>query len=456
MTTDTAALENRSKRYKAVWRWHFYAGLMVIPVLMLLTISGLGMLIAKPIDDALNQHLLVIEAQEKRLADSVLLGNVKEHYQHDMVTLYIPAQVENASAVFSLKPAHAQGHGGHNPESLLVYVNPYTGKILGDRASSDSWYNTVKTLHGSIYLGDTGDLIIEITAGFAVLLIVTGLYLAWPGQGWQTLLPPRRLKSRADWRQLHRTIGWFIAIPLFFFLMSGLAWTNIWGGKFVQPWNSVIGTNYNASEVTHSSLNDQGAHRVPWALEQTALPQSHGDLNKLTLDDVTKFAQEHGFKGFRVHLPQGHHSVWTISATTMAGDITNPLGDNIVHLEPSNGQVLANISFSDYSAIGKAMAAFIPFHEGNLGLWNWLLNIVLVVIIFMLMVSGLVMWFKRQRQKSFSVNAPKAAKQQGRNVILIMCLLSLCFPMTAAALLCIILIDWLITARLVFWNSVIK
>ncbi|MDO6444272.1 PepSY domain-containing protein [Colwellia sp. 1_MG-2023] len=456
MTTENLPMENHNKRYKAVWRWHFYAGLMVIPILMLLTISGLLMLLAKPVDDALNQHLLIVESQENRLADSVLLNKVKENYQHDSVKLYIPAQHENASAVFSLEPAHTQGHGGHNPKSILVYVNPYTGKVLGDRVSSDSWYETVKTLHGSIYLGDIGDLIIEVTAGFAVMLVFTGLYLAWPVQGWRTLLPPKKFQSRADWRQLHKTIGWLIAIPLFFFLISGLAWTNIWGGKLIQPWNSLPGTSFKTSEANHSDLNDHGAHRVPWALEQTPLPKSHGHDIHLTLNEVTKIAKEFGFQGFRVHLPQGHHSVWTISATTMAGDITNPLAENIVHLDPSTGQVLANITFDDYPAMGKAMAAFIPFHEGNLGRWNWLLNIVFVVIIFMLMVSGLVMWLKRQRQHTISVNAPKAAKINTRNVAIIMMVFSLFFPMTAVTLIGIICVDWLMTARITLWRRLVK
>jgi len=37
-TRDAAA---SSKLYRAIWRWHFYAGLFVVPFLMMLAITGL-------------------------------------------------------------------------------------------------------------------------------------------------------------------------------------------------------------------------------------------------------------------------------------------------------------------------------------------------------------------------------------------------------------------------------
>ena len=36
--------------YLAVWRWHFYARLLVVPFLLVLATSGLVMLLRRPID----------------------------------------------------------------------------------------------------------------------------------------------------------------------------------------------------------------------------------------------------------------------------------------------------------------------------------------------------------------------------------------------------------------------
>ncbi|HBC19258.1 MAG TPA: PepSY domain-containing protein, partial [Alcanivorax sp.] len=79
-----------------------------------------------------------------------------------------------------------------------------------------SLYARIKTFHGSLFLGDLGDALIEIAAGLAVLMIVTGLYLAWPKGGLRALIPSRTVSSRADWRGWHLGIGWLIALPLLF------------------------------------------------------------------------------------------------------------------------------------------------------------------------------------------------------------------------------------------------
>ena len=85
-------------------------------------------------------------------------------------------------------------------------------------------------------------------------------------------------RQRSFNRALYRRL---IALPLLFFLVSGLAWTNIWGGKIVQPWGSLPGTTYKARQAVeteqkterppvtdHASMNEAGLHRVPWAVEQ--------------------------------------------------------------------------------------------------------------------------------------------------------------------------------------------
>ena len=45
-TKPTSQNEQRAnRRYLTVWRWHFYAGLLVAPFLTLLAVTGLGMLL---------------------------------------------------------------------------------------------------------------------------------------------------------------------------------------------------------------------------------------------------------------------------------------------------------------------------------------------------------------------------------------------------------------------------
>lgn len=456
MTRTSPAPSAPRRFYAAVWRWHFMIGVLVIPFLFLLAFSGLLMLFSKPLDNALNEPLLTVKVGEKPLPATVLLDTVEQNYPHAVVKLYLPPAAKDQSARFSLQPHSHAGHGGHHAPSTLVHLNPYTGEILGDQDPAASVYSRIKTFHGSLFMGSLGDALIEIAAGLAVLMIVSGLYLAWPKGGERPPAPAKKTGQREGWRRWHLSLGWLIALPLLFFLISGLAWTNIWGGKIVQPWGSLPGTTYKApqesladkkaepqSAADHASMNEEGLHRVPWALEQTPMPESASGDNAVQLDEVVALAGHQGLGHFRVHFPQGDSGVWTVSATTIAGDIDNPASERIVHLDPHSGQVLQDIHFADYPIMGKAMAASIPLHQGDLGLWNWLLNVLLVCLIMALIITGALLWWKRQSRRV----PPRAEAGPARAVGLIMLLVALAFPLSAVALLGIILLDAVLTAR---------
>jgi hypothetical protein len=51
-----------------------------------------------------------------------------------------------------------------------------------------------------------------------------------------------------------------------------------------------------------------------------------------------------GFAGqFHINLPQDEKGVYTVSADTMSGDLTNPFKDRTVHIDHYTGRVLADV-----------------------------------------------------------------------------------------------------------------
>ena len=440
---------NVKQLYLALWRWHFYAGLFVIPFLLMLTLSGFGMLIAKPVEAFFNPTFTMVDAGAKPLSAQALLSSVDARYPQFDVKLYIPSTVDTEAAKFVVVSGGGEGHGGHHKQSLMVYVNPYTGALLGAKDPADSFYALLETFHGSLFMGDIGDNLIEIASGLGVLMIISGLYLAWAKSNSPNKTSLFILKSRAGWRRLHRLIGFVIAIPLFLFLLSGLSWTNIWGGVLVQPWGSLPGTGFEVpkTEITHDAMNEHGAHKVPWALEQTPLPESKTAEQTLGLNSIVGIAKGKGLTHYRIHFPKSERRAWTISSTTIAGDITNPFAERTVHIDQSNGQILADLPFADYPTLGKAMAAFVPLHQGDLGWWNWLVNVFLLLVILAMMVSGVMIWIKRRPKKRFQLAPPSVASQGHYTVFGIMFIISLCFPLSALALGVIIVVDFLLISR---------
>ena len=149
--------------YRSVWRWHFYTGLFVIPFLLILSLSGLLMLISKTVENWLTQPTISIPADTRKLSATSLLDLVRTNYPDTTLLLYIPPKNDEDYAQFSLKQASAHGHSGHNAPSTTVQINPYNGEILEGLVSTASIYEKIKTLHGSLFLGSIGDnLIIQI------------------------------------------------------------------------------------------------------------------------------------------------------------------------------------------------------------------------------------------------------------------------------------------------------
>ena len=64
-----------SDLYRAVWRWHFYAGLLVLPFMITLAVTGALYLFRDGIDSYVHADLKRIETRQGvRLAPSALVA----------------------------------------------------------------------------------------------------------------------------------------------------------------------------------------------------------------------------------------------------------------------------------------------------------------------------------------------------------------------------------------------
>jgi uncharacterized iron-regulated membrane protein len=260
---------------------------------------------------------------------------------------------------------------------------------------------------------------------------------------------------------LHASIGFWLSGALMVFLLTGMAWTGVWGGKLVQAWSTFPATKWDAvpkSDTTHASLNPAGQHEVPWGLEQTAMPASGSDAglpgvpagSAVDLSSVTALATQLGFKGqFHVQVPRGDDGVFTVSADSMSGDTTDPTADRTVHIDRYTGKVLAEAAFTDYSVAAQAMAVGTALHQGDLGWWNAGLNMLFCAAVAFLCASGVVMWWKRRPAGSSRLVAPGMPQdiKRWKTGAVVMLSVALAFPLAGAALVGFLLLDALLLSR---------
>lgn len=455
---DATEKTQTNKLYLAAWRWHFYAGIYVIPFLLMLSFTGLIMLFGDQIDSVqFREQLFVTEGTQLMSAEAQLL-TAQEAFPDATLSEFIPATQPDRSTQIS-----ARMEDGRN---LTIFVNPYTNEVLGSLDKDTTWYAWANGIHGSFMLGERGDTLIEIAAGLGVMLVITGLYLWLPRDRQklrQAFLPRLRGKGRKIWRDLHASVGFYASLGLLFFLISGLSWTNVWGGQFVQAWNSFPAEKWGAvslSADTHADLNHGVLDEVPWALEQTPLPASGSLAGQpgipadfpVNVDTVMAFARDNGFTGYRVNLPMDAEGVYTISADTMSGDITNATQDRTVHIDQYSGNVLGEVGFADYSLMAKGMAAGIALHQGDMGAWNMIGNLLFISGILFITISGIVMWWLRRPKGMLRLSAPPMPKDMPlwKGAVFIMLLLSLAFPLVGITLLALLAFDLLIISRVPF------
>lgn len=445
-----------SRFHAVAWRWHFYAGLYVVPFLLMLALTGLVMVFFTGFQTRLGPVVTVSVMEHAPLPVSAQAQAVLELRSQATLREYIaPATPERASWFVVARDGVNEA----------VAVDPYTAQVLQLVDKDHTGFAWAEKIHGTLLLGDVGDRLIEIAAGFAIVMVVTGLYLWWPrgGTRWaQVLLPDLRLKGRLWWRSLHASVGFWLSAVLLVFLLTGLSWTGVWGAQFAQPWGTFPAAKWDAvptSDAPHATLNAGGQHEVPWGLEQTPLPVSGSSAGApglraaqpVDLDTVATLAKQLGFTGqHHIQLPQTDTGVFTISADTMSGDLGNPTQDRTVHVDRYSGRVLAEAAYADYPLLAKGMAVGIALHQGDLGLWNAVLNVLFCAAIVLLCISGIVMWWKRRPARSWRLVAPPVPRELPlwKGGALVMCAVALAFPLTGAVLFAVLLLDGLVVSRL--------
>lgn len=167
--------------YKAIWRWHFYAGLVFTPFLLILAVTG-GMYLFKPqIEEKLYHDLYHVQAQSQSVSPSAQVQAVKEKYPDADVLTYKPSErsTHSSEVGISLKD-----------HTYTIFVNPHNGHIIGKLDDSSRLMNQIEEFHGELMAGTAGDRIVELAACWAIVLIVTGAFLWWPQK--------RQNKRRAD------------------------------------------------------------------------------------------------------------------------------------------------------------------------------------------------------------------------------------------------------------------
>ncbi len=170
-------MDNKSKQkssaniYQIVWRWHFYAGIIFAPFLLILAITGAIYLFKPQIEGVLYEDYYNVIEQGEKLVPSEHIESVLDQFPEAQITSYRPGEERTRSAEVKISL---------NGESYTIFVNPYTADIIGKLNEKDRFIDRVEEFHGELMIGTVGDRIVELAACWTLLLVITGLYIWFP------------------------------------------------------------------------------------------------------------------------------------------------------------------------------------------------------------------------------------------------------------------------------------
>ena len=447
----------RSELWRSIWRTHFYAAIISFPVMAWFAISGLVILYQQPLKAWVHHDLVHVTQTGSPSSLDRQLASAQRAYPSFTLSSVTPARKADESTTFSMVDGKGTAHD--------VYVNPYNERVLGQTiAGAADLTDFARSYHGSLLprsilvpmpalaglLGsgpgvmhiELGEVLVEIFAGWGLVLAVTGIYLWVPrrrGSGRAMFVPKLSRRGRPLWRDLHAVVGWFLACMLAFFVVSGLPWSSFWGANWsafaakVTPNQQVDFWSWEgpSSKLPHLGDVSRDGTPVAWAGKDDVLPASMppsmpgmnmGSMAKpsttnaagniaavASLDSVVRAAHDEGMlPGYTITPPsnadlKGKHpryGVWVL---------TNPWPSSLgqqgaVYLNEFTAATLARSDASTWGALQRGTELGVQSHMGTeFGLLNRIVLTLACLAVLWSITTGALMWNARRRAGTLGI-----------------------------------------------------
>jgi uncharacterized iron-regulated membrane protein len=435
--------------YRRVWRWHFFAGLLVAPVLLVLALTGALYLFDAEIDAWWTRDIGTVApttaarplGEQEAAVQAAYPGATLKRYQHP------PAP--DRAAIWGLETRDGR--------ALDVYVDPYRARIAGTLDSGARPMAIAAALHGRLMAGRVGGWVVEAAACWTLVLVVTGLYLWWPRRWrWSGVLVPRLAHGeRRRWRDLHAIPGAVNAVLVLFLVLSGLPWSGFWGVQLASLGTLSAATepspNFrDAPPVAGVSAATGHAHdttdvALPWAVRHAPVPA--GQPGAFTLEQLLALALERGVRAdeprLRLLYPTGPQGVFTVSHVTARAQDQRTL-----YVDPRDGRVVDDIGWDRYSPLAKAVEWGVMVHLGRqYGLANQLAGLAVCGAIVVAVVAGVVHWWRRRPAGGWGTPQAPAREALPPGLRWTLVVLAVLFPLVGLTLLAAWALDALATSR---------
>ncbi|HEY7161999.1 MAG TPA: PepSY-associated TM helix domain-containing protein, partial [Acidobacteriota bacterium] len=324
---------------------HLFTGCSAGLIIFVMCVTGSMLGFEKQITRFSERNRRVVDFQPgaKKLPMAELLSRVKE--QNGILPDGISIQSNPESAVMFMI----------GRESVL-YLNPYTGNILGGGSTSvRKLFRTVTNIHRWLTTGEqnreAGRSITGVCNAAFLLLATSGLYLWWPNKWHVQKLRgitwfQRKLRGRARDFNWHNTIGFWCAPVLIVLTLSGLIMSYQWANNLL----------YSLSGSEKPSLS-AGNNRPGTSSNQNEIPDN--------LEDLMARAQTNfpGWKTITMRIPAAGSS--SVTFAVEANESINPFARSEITLNSKTGETIKKQSYNSNNSGRKLRIWARGLHTGE-------------------------------------------------------------------------------------------
>ncbi|WP_040287155.1 PepSY-associated TM helix domain-containing protein [Sporosarcina koreensis] len=436
------------RTYNRFWRWHFYGALFMAPLLITLTLSGIGYLFYTNVENIAYKDLFFGNSEEtyQLTIDEGISLVQHENPGYDITKVMMMEEPYNTRLTL------ASEDGGER----YVFLDEHN-EIVGSQDAKYTYANIMRNIHSSLFAGGTVvNYLVELAACWAVFLLLSGLYMTWRGKA---LMKPKKPARRIAIKRTHAWIGTVITIPMLVIIFTGLPWSAVMGDFIYSASQDhpSIGTPLLQQQPPASDMSE-----IPWAVRKEEAPSSgepdphanHGggkmpgmDMggNGILIEKLLWKARDAGIeKPYTIIAPSSEDGVFIVSKgsnTGVTGLDVSPYDEMTAYFDQYSGDPISTVGYSEYGILAKWFTWGIPLHEGHLFGWpNKILNLLVCLAFLYLIFKGFQMWLVRKKTGSLSA-PPRAGRPVTAGFIILMVVLGVLMPLYGISLVIVLLIE---------------
>ena len=363
---DTKKSNTGDRLYRIIWRWHFYAGMIIALPLIVVAATGALYIFKDEIEGLLHPGVVYVEPAAERVSYDQQLAAAH-------ATVGPGFKIGLMQVFTNPKRATALAMGGATFQ--FGYVDPYRGNYTGS-IEKGGFSDIVLDLHRTLFLGTTGRIVVELTTCWTIVLAATGIYLWWPHkakQVWGVWLPRLWAKPYVVLRDLHSVGGFYVAMVAIVIALTGLIYTYAWGRGF----------QYVAQKTDAYDM-----------FSKPMLSKSPPEAKDVSMDRIVEIAQQRmPGNNLTVWFPRAPNGVYLVTANNERG----PQVNEILFLDRATGEILEDRYNSQTKIMYQLGSWNFPLHVGTI--WGMPSKIVWLVTCIVLMtspVTGVWMWWLRR------------------------------------------------------------